>query len=139
MTLRDALAVLRHQGLVGTRRGRGGGTFVRAPADLLGERLRARLLAHTTEELRDLADHWAALAGAAARLAAERADAPDLEAPRRSLLDFAAAEDPAAMRRIDGRSCRDRGGRAVRATDAGGDPSSDRDRPCAARKYDSVL
>ncbi|MGV9250109.1 FadR/GntR family transcriptional regulator [Streptomyces sp. NPDC003697] len=107
VTLRDALAVLRHQGLVGTRRGRGGGTFVHAPADPLGERmrarLRARLLAHTTEELRDLADHWAALAGAAARLAAERADAPDLEAPRRSLLDFAAAEDPAAMSRNDGR------------------------------------
>ncbi|MFE0351311.1 FadR/GntR family transcriptional regulator [Streptomyces griseoluteus] len=103
VTLREALAVLRHQGLVGTRRGRGGGTFVRAPADLLGERLRARLLAHTTDELRDLADHWAALAGAAARLAAERAASPDLEAPRRSLLDFAAAEDPAAMSRIDRR------------------------------------
>jgi DNA-binding FadR family transcriptional regulator len=103
VTLREALGVLRQQGLVTTRRGRGGGTFVRAPADTLGDRLRARLLAHTTEELRDLADHWAALAGGTARLAAERADALDLDAPRRSLGDFAEATDPAARGRIDGR------------------------------------
>src|ERR1700685_1470699 len=32
MTLREALAMLRQQGLVETRRGRAGGTFVRRPA-----------------------------------------------------------------------------------------------------------
>ena len=31
MTLREALAILRQQGLVETRRGRAGGTFVRRP------------------------------------------------------------------------------------------------------------
>src|SRR6201986_5516144 len=45
MTLREALASLRQQGLVETRRGRTGGTFVRRPASpplgLLRERLRA--------------------------------------------------------------------------------------------------
>ncbi|SEK25025.1 FadR/GntR family transcriptional regulator [Streptacidiphilus jiangxiensis] len=103
VTLREALVVLRQQGLVTTRRGRGGGTFVRAPEDTLDDRLGARLLTHPTEELRDLADHWAALAGATARLAAERADAHDLDAPRRSLREFAEAEDPAARGRLDGR------------------------------------
>jgi DNA-binding FadR family transcriptional regulator len=103
VTLREALVVLRQQGLVTTRRGRGGGTFVCAPTDALDDRLWARLLAHSTEELRDLADHWAALAGATARLAAERADPHDLDAPRRSLGDFAEAEDPAARGRVDGR------------------------------------
>jgi DNA-binding FadR family transcriptional regulator len=103
VTLREALVVLRQQGLVTTRRGRGGGTFVCAPTDALDDRLRARLLAHSTEELRDLADHWAALAGATARLAAERADPQDLDAPRRSLGAFAEAEDPAARGRVDGR------------------------------------
>lgn len=103
VTLRESLMALRQQGLVATRRGRGGGTFVRAPADTLNERLTQRLLAHTVEELRDLADHYAAVAGGIARLAAERADSPDLDAPRRSLQDFADAQDPTARARIDGR------------------------------------
>lgn len=103
VTLREALMALRQQELVSTRRGRGGGTVVRAPADALQQRLLRRLLAHTTEELRDLGDHYAAIAGATAALAAERADPHDLEAPRRSLEDFAGAADAAARARVDGR------------------------------------
>ncbi|MDQ0765389.1 FadR/GntR family transcriptional regulator [Streptomyces canus] len=103
VSLREALMALRQQGLVTTRRGRGGGTFVRAPVEDLHDRLRQRLKAHTTEELRDLSDHYAAVAGAAARLAADRADKHDLEAPSRSLRDFADAVDAAARGRIDGR------------------------------------
>lgn len=71
MTLREALAVLREQGLVTTKRGRGGGTFVRAP-DLTGE-LAGRLGELTIEQLRDLGDHRAAISGSGARLAALRA------------------------------------------------------------------
>jgi DNA-binding FadR family transcriptional regulator len=73
MTLREALAMLRQQGLVETRRGRTGGTFVRRPtAPHLGP-LRDRLRAMTADELRDLTDEQSAVSGAAARLAATRA------------------------------------------------------------------
>ena len=73
MTLREALAMLRQQGLVETRRGRAGGTFVRRPtAPQLGL-LRDRLRAMSLGELRDLTDEQSAVSGAAARLAATRA------------------------------------------------------------------
>jgi GntR family transcriptional regulator, transcriptional repressor for pyruvate dehydrogenase complex len=73
MTLREALAMLRQRGLVETRRGRSGGTFVRRPtAPQLGA-LRDRLRAMTAGELRDLTDEQGAVSGAAARLAATRA------------------------------------------------------------------
>lgn len=73
MTLREALASLRQQGLVETRRGRSGGTFVRRPpAPPLGI-LRERLRGLTTSTLRDLTDEQFAVSGAAAKLAAERA------------------------------------------------------------------
>ncbi|HEX4289443.1 MAG TPA: GntR family transcriptional regulator [Trebonia sp.] len=73
MTLREALAVLRQQGLVETRRGRTGGTFVRRPAAPQLGPLRDRLRAMTAGELRDLTDEQSAVSGAAARLAATRA------------------------------------------------------------------
>jgi GntR family transcriptional repressor for pyruvate dehydrogenase complex len=73
MTLREALAMLRQQGLVETRRGRSGGTFARRQtAPQLGP-LRDRLRAMTVGELRDLTDEQSAVSGAAARLAATRA------------------------------------------------------------------
>src|SRR5215472_5566896 len=71
MTLREALAVLRQQGLVETRRGRTGGTFVRRPSSPPLHDLRSRLLGMTVSTLRDLADEQFAVSGAAARLAAE--------------------------------------------------------------------
>jgi DNA-binding FadR family transcriptional regulator len=71
VTLREALAVLRGEGLVVTRRGRGGGTFVSAPDPASG--LGGLLREFSVAELRDLGDHRAAVAAAAAALAAERA------------------------------------------------------------------
>ncbi|MGP2440324.1 FadR/GntR family transcriptional regulator [Streptomyces sp. JW3] len=103
VTLREALMALRQQGLVTTRRGRGGGSFVARPASPGEERLRARLRGWSTEELRDLGDHWAALSGTAARLAAERTEPDDLRQLRRTVEDFTGAGDAAARGRLYGR------------------------------------
>ena len=73
VTLRDALASLRSLGLVETRRGRHGGSFVCGPAVASTARLRQRLRDLSVVELRDLGDEWIAISGAAARLAAQRA------------------------------------------------------------------
>ncbi len=78
VTLREALVGLRRTGLVETRRGRNGGTFVHAPAEAAHARLVERLAELSVDELRDLADHRAAVAGAAAELAADRASEADV-------------------------------------------------------------
>ncbi|WEO93589.1 GntR family transcriptional regulator [Streptomyces sp. FXJ1.172] len=103
VTLREALMALRQQGLVTTRRGRGGGSFVSLPEVPAEDRLKARLRGWSTEELRDLGDHWAALSGAAARLAAQRTEPEDLRQLRRTAEELTKAEDAAARGRLYGR------------------------------------
>ncbi|MEV4297209.1 FadR/GntR family transcriptional regulator [Microbispora rosea] len=110
VTLREALMALRQQGMVETRRGRGGGSFVRRPAEI--DPL-TRLRAFAADELRDFGDHYAAIAGAAARLAAERSLPSDVAPLWRTLdeMDAVAAAPEAAgsaeacarLRRLDGR------------------------------------
>ncbi|MFB6842904.1 FadR/GntR family transcriptional regulator [Streptomyces sp. NPDC056361] len=103
VTLREALMALRQQGLVTTRRGRGGGSFVTLPDSPPEERLRARLADWSTEELRDLGDHWAAVSGAAALLAARRTQPGDLRPLTRTVEELTAATDPATRGRLYGR------------------------------------
>ncbi|MFF7754689.1 FadR/GntR family transcriptional regulator [Streptomyces sp. NPDC007971] len=103
VTLREALMALRQQGLVTTRRGRGGGSFVSLPEVPADDRLRARLRGWSTEELRDLGDHWAALSGAAARLAAQRTEPDDLHQLHRTADELAHAGETAARSRLYGR------------------------------------
>lgn len=73
VTLREAIATLRERGLIETRRGRTGGSFVRRPAepDETPDIARLRTLSATT--LRDIADEHMAISTTAAVLAAERA------------------------------------------------------------------
>lgn len=78
-TLRDALADLRERGLVVTRRGRAGGTFVCTADDALDELTQARLQQLSTSDLRELGDHRSAIAGAAAYLAASRASSTEIQ------------------------------------------------------------
>jgi GntR family transcriptional repressor for pyruvate dehydrogenase complex len=79
VTVREALVALRQRGLVETRRGRGGGSFVRSPAHPATPTWQESLRAVSLSELRDIGDHYAAIAGAAARLAADRSSAEDIE------------------------------------------------------------
>src|SRR3954447_24100333 len=79
VTVREALVALRQQGLVETRRGRGGGSFVQAPADLSPASWQERLRVVSLSDLRDVGDHYLAIAGTAAKLAAERSSPEDIE------------------------------------------------------------
>ncbi|MER7754943.1 GntR family transcriptional regulator [Kitasatospora sp. NPDC097643] len=107
-TVREALALLREDGLIETRRGRNGGSFVRTPAEGSQRRQLARLRDLATAELRDLGDEELAVSGTAARLAAERAPADparaDLTARLGRLVDeLREAAGPAERRRADAR------------------------------------
>ncbi len=103
VTLREALADLRRRGLVETRRGRGGGSFVRVSEPALTELSRQRSAELGTADLRELGEFHAAVAGTAARLAAERASRHDVDRLRDTIETFAAADRPADRRRIDAR------------------------------------
>lgn len=73
VTLREALGYLRQVGVIETRRGRNGGSFVCAIEELSTELMLELLDEWSLIELRDLGDEHMAIAGMAARLAAERA------------------------------------------------------------------
>jgi len=98
VTVREALVALRQLGLVETRRGRGGGSFVRTPADSPMAPWRERLRAVSLADLRDVGDQYTAVAGAAAKLAAERSSADDLARLELAAEDIRAATGPAASR-----------------------------------------
>lgn len=103
MTLRDALASLRAQGLVETRRGRTGGTFVKRPASPLVQGLWERLRQTSVTALRDQADEHCAVAGTAARLAAERASESNVRRLRSLADQLGRAENLGSRIRADSR------------------------------------
>jgi DNA-binding FadR family transcriptional regulator len=96
-TLRKALASLRAQGIVETRRGRNGGTFVVKAPFPSDDSLRSALAHSSVTALRDLADEHAALSSAAARLATERT--PSTHRTRLAELAFRARETQGAQER----------------------------------------
>jgi len=98
VTVREALVSLRQRGLVRTKRGRGGGSFVCAPSEDNDEAWQARLREVSLSELRDIGDHYAAVAGAAAMLAAERSSTEDLARIQLATEDLDGAKGTAATR-----------------------------------------
>lgn len=73
VTVREALLALRSRGLVTTKRGRNGGSFVAEHADPFAFTLDA-VRSSSRLALRDLGAHYAAITAACVRLAARRAD-----------------------------------------------------------------
>lgn len=103
VTLREALSQLRSLGLVKTRRGRGGGSFANLPDGWEPAHRIQRLTELGAYELRDMGDVALAIAGMAARRAAERA-ADEQIAHLDALVDaLAAAKTTPARYRADGR------------------------------------
>ena len=132
VTVREALVALRQQGLLATRRGRGGGSFVIAPGDGSPASWPQRLRQVSLSELRDIGDHYLAIAGAAARLAAERSSPEDVERLRLATEDLRIAEGTAV---VDGLAAERRRGAEVPAAEgsrsAGGVAAGERRRSVA--------
>src|SRR5579884_639152 len=104
ITLREALRILREAGYLETRRGRGGGTFVRRSLPQQPAREARRHLARlTVEELSDLMDFRVAVSGAAVALAAERRTDDDVAALDGLVERMAALDSFPPYRRLDHR------------------------------------
>lgn len=103
VTLRQALTILRNRGIIETRRGRGGGSFIRDASGFSRSELEAQLRARSVEELRDLGDACASAAGSAARLAALRALPAEVERLEGLAREFSLAQGSDACRRADSR------------------------------------
>jgi GntR family transcriptional regulator, transcriptional repressor for pyruvate dehydrogenase complex len=101
VTVREALVHLRAQGLIETKRGRHGGSFVRrtggTPRDVLDKRLRT----YTAAEWRDLCDEQATVEAGVAYLAAQRATREDIDRLHAVLEMLPAARSPAERYKAD--------------------------------------
>ncbi len=101
VTVREALRAMRAADLIETRRGRNGGSFVKESRETALKRVVDRLLELSTAQLRDLGDQYAALSGAAARLAARRATPVEIERLRRAHAQIVAAATEEERRRAE--------------------------------------
>ncbi|WP_423183797.1 FadR/GntR family transcriptional regulator [Arthrobacter sp. NyZ413] len=102
-TLREALSELREQGVVETRRGRSGGTFVvnqpRTPTDTIRE----WFLSTSISEIRDIGDEHSAISTTIIRLACERAETHDIERLQELARALVLAETPEVRASADSR------------------------------------
>ncbi|MDR6416362.1 GntR family transcriptional regulator [Pseudarthrobacter sulfonivorans] len=103
LTLRAALAELRGRGLLETRRGKGGGSFVKASTGDIIKAERESIMAYSLDDLRDIRDYWAFLAGSAAAAAAERSGRLSLARLASMAVKIESAEDSAQAIRDDSR------------------------------------
>ncbi|UOQ57574.1 GntR family transcriptional regulator [Leucobacter allii] len=100
VTVREALSGLRHRGLIETRRGRNGGSFVR-PSHGAVEEVNARALMDLPRvALADLGVHYEVIVGACAEFACMRATADELGVVARMLEDARGLERHVWRRRV---------------------------------------
>jgi DNA-binding FadR family transcriptional regulator len=102
-TVRDALQTLRERGIIETRRGRSGGTFIIGTPSTDPRVLRERLTALSMAELRDMEDEQLATGLAAVRLVVERAFPHDIDRLERITRTMADATTTEACMRADSR------------------------------------
>lgn len=102
-TVRDALQTLRERGIIETRRGRSGGTFIIGTPSTDPRVLRERLTALSMAELRDMEDEQLATGLAAVRLVVERAFPHDFDRLERITRTMAEATTTDACMRADSR------------------------------------
>ncbi|MFD5599002.1 FadR/GntR family transcriptional regulator [Leucobacter sp. NPDC058333] len=98
VTVREALSNLRHRGLIETRRGRNGGSFVRLSHGSIEESNARALRLMSRVALADLAVHYEAVCGACAEYACQRATQGELDLVA-TVLERARGLDRVAWRR----------------------------------------
>ncbi|MBC7633799.1 MAG: FadR family transcriptional regulator [Flavobacterium sp.] len=103
VSLRAALAILRREGLLETRRGRHGGSFIRSPRDYTSAKSTERLAAMSPSQLRDLGYELMAVTGVVASLAARRFDEDNIARLLELAGQLASAELPEQRLSLDSR------------------------------------
>lgn len=102
-TVRDALKSLRESGIIETRRGRSGGTFIVRVPPSNQTNLQSRILELSMSDLRDLEDEQVSNGLALVRLALERGDPSDFDRLERIAKQLGNAKDQASCVRADSR------------------------------------
>ncbi len=100
VTTREALETLRELGLVETKRGRDGGSFVISEGSRVA-RIDRRVIALSRVELRDMGAYYSAIAAMSAELAADRSTADDIQ-HLHTTIDMVDPLDEASSRRGEG-------------------------------------
>lgn len=100
VTVREALSVLRMQGLIETRRGRGGGSFVRASLEVSEKHNADVLMRMPRTTLQDLGLHYEMISASCAELACLRATEFELQVIKEVLVDARDLEQSAWRRRV---------------------------------------